>query len=116
MFTHSHEEHSVITRASPRQTRGTRWATWCSVAGLAVAVAGALVLIVSQVVFGREPIGGASGLVLLYLATVIAGTGLAVLSRIMPIARRASGLTTVAPFSIETSPPPDSRTDTREAA
>jgi hypothetical protein len=118
MFTHSHEEHSVITRSSPRplQTRVTRWAAWCSFAGLAVAVAGALVLIVSQVVFGREPIGGDSGLVLLYLATAIAGIGLAVLGRIMPIERRSSGFTAVAPFSIESSPPPEGRTDTREAA
>jgi hypothetical protein len=116
MFSHSYEEHSVITRSSSRPTRVTRWAAWCSVAWLAVAVAGALVLIVAQVVFGSEPIGGTSGLVLLYLASAVAGVGLGVLGRIMPIARRAAGFTMVAPLSIETSPPQEVRRDTPEAA
>ncbi len=113
MFTHAHEEHSAVTR---KQMPSTPWGAWCGSAGLAVAVAGALVLIVSQVVFGREPIGGASGLVLLYLATAIAGMGLAVLGQILPIARRASGFARLAPLSIEASPPPESRADTRDAA
>jgi hypothetical protein len=66
--------------------------------------------------FGREPVGGASGLVVLYLATAIAGIGLAALGRIVPIALPASGFAVTAPRPIEGLPPPKVRTDTREAA
>jgi hypothetical protein len=117
MFT-PREEHSTVTRSShfASQTRVKRWAAWTWSAGLAVSIAGALVLVVSQIAFGREPIGGASGLALLYAATAIAGIGLAVLGRIMPIARRSSGLATGAPYSTEGSRPPKAGTDRRKAA
>jgi hypothetical protein len=118
MFTHANEEHSVVTRSSPfaLPTRGTRWAVWCGSIGLAVAIAGALVFVVSQIAFGQEPIGGVSGLVLLYLATALAGMGLAVLARIAPIARRTSGSATAASFSTDGSVPEEIRRDAQEAA
>jgi len=118
MFTHHPEEHSVVTRTnrSASQTRAKRLAAWCASVGLAVSIAGALVLVVSQIVFGREPIGGASGLVLLYPATAVAGIGLAVLRRIVPVARRASDAATAASYLVENSPSPKARTNAREAA
>jgi hypothetical protein len=118
MFTHPHEEHSVVaTRPSPFtvQARLTRWAAWCGSAAMAVATAGALVLVISQVVFGREPIGGAFGLALLYLETAVAGIGLAVLDRILPIARRSPEPAPAARFPMAGSPP-EARTETRDAA
>ena len=118
MFTQSREEHSVVTRSGPftSRTRVTRWTAWFGSAGLAASITGALVVVVSQIVFGREPIGGASGLALLYLATAIAGIGLAVLGRIVPIALGASWFATTARRPIEDSPSPKVRTDTRKAA
>jgi hypothetical protein len=118
MFTHAHEVHSVATRSSrfASQARVARWAAWFYSAALAFAIAGALVLVVSQIIFGREPIGGPSGLVLLYLATAIVGTGLAALGRIVPISRRASGSPTLDPVSTDGSLPPEARTEARKAA
>jgi hypothetical protein len=118
MFTHSHEEHSVVTPSRPVALHEglKRSVVWCCSAGLAVAIVGALALVVSQVVFGREPIGGDSGLVLLYLATAVAGIGLAVLGRILPTARRAPRFAVASPFPNEVSPPPRARTSAREAA
>jgi hypothetical protein len=117
MFTESHEEHSAVTRSAPftSHTRVTRWTAWFGLAGLAAAITAALVLVVSQIVFGREAIGGTSGLVLLYLATAIVGIGLAVVGRILPFALRASGFAMTAPGPVEDSSL-EFRTDTRDAA
>jgi hypothetical protein len=118
MFTHANAEHSVVTRSSPfaLPKRGTHWALWCCSIGLAVAIAGALVFVVWQIAFGREPIGGVSGLVVLYLATAFAGIGLAVLARIAPIAWRTFGSATATSFSTEGSMPEEIRKDAQEAA
>jgi hypothetical protein len=118
MFTQSREEHSVVTRSEPfaSQRSAARWAAWCGAAGLAASIAGAIALVVSQIVFGREPIGGTYGLAVLYAATAVVGIGLAVLGRIVPIAGRASGFVMAAPHPIEGSPPPKARTDARQAA
>jgi hypothetical protein len=114
MFTHPYEEHSVVvTRPSAVPARLTRWAIWLGTAAMAAATAGALVLVLSQVVFGREPIGGTFGLALLYLET--AGIGLAVFDRILPIARRSPGSAPAARFPMA-GPPPEARTETRDAA
>jgi hypothetical protein len=82
---------------------------------MAVAIASALVLVISQVVFGREPIGGISGLAVLYLETAVAGIGLAVLDRMLPIARRAPGSAPAARFPMAGSPP-EARSEARDAA
>jgi hypothetical protein len=117
MFTQSREEHSIVTRSGPFASlkRATRWAACFGSAGLAASIAGVLVLVVSQIALGREPIGGASGLVLLYLATAFAGIGLAVLGQIVRIALRASGFA-MAARPIEDSPSSKARTEAREAA
>src|SRR4051812_827401 len=118
MFTQSLEEHSIVTRSAPfaSQKRAATWAAWFGSAGLAASIAGALVLVVSQIAFGREPIGGTSGLVFLSLATAFAGIGLAILRQTVRIALQASGFAMAASRTIEDSPSPKGRADAREAA
>jgi hypothetical protein len=102
MFAHEDRVPRTITCLHPtgRRARVALWTAWSLVAPLALAVASTLGLVASRVAFGREPIGGSSGLLVLYLATAGIGVGAAALVQILAAARRAAGSAGPGPLDV----------------
>jgi hypothetical protein len=102
MFAQSHHEPVAAVRRSPSTSRARAALIAARSASLFVAlgVAAASVLVGSHVVFGREPIGGTSGLFALYAATAVIGIGLALFHQLRSLSRRIADSLTPPPAKI----------------
>jgi hypothetical protein len=75
-------------RHSPSASRAQLVAVRCAALLVALGIAAASALVCSTIAFGREPIGGTSGLLGLYAATAGVGIGLALFQHLWALARR----------------------------